>query len=119
MFKRELSDVQTGFRKGWGSRDQTANIHRIIEKAREFQKNIYFCIIDYTKDFNCESQQTGKFLKRWEYQTTLPYAFWEICMQIKKQQLDQTRNNRLVLSSQSYGFSSSHVQMWELDNKKG
>ena len=49
---RELPDVQTGFRKGRGTRDQIANIHWIIKKAREFQKNIYFCFIDYTKAFN-------------------------------------------------------------------
>ena len=48
---RELPDVQAGFRKGRGTRDQIANIHWIIQKAREFQKNIYFCFIDYTKDF--------------------------------------------------------------------
>ena len=50
---RELPDVQAGFRKGRGTRDQIANICRIIEKAREFQKNIYFCFIDYDKDFDC------------------------------------------------------------------
>ena len=49
----ELPDVQAGFRKGRGIRDQIANIHWIIKKAREFQKNIYFCFIDYTKAFNC------------------------------------------------------------------
>ena len=49
----ELSEVQAGFRKGRGTRDQIANIHRIIEKAREFQKNIYFCFIDYAKAFDC------------------------------------------------------------------
>ena len=49
----ELSDVQGGFRKGRGTRDQIANIRWIIEKAREFQKNIYFCFIDYAKDFDC------------------------------------------------------------------
>ena len=49
----ELSDVQAGLRKGRGTRDQMANIHWIIEKAREFQKNIYFCFIDYSKDFDC------------------------------------------------------------------
>ena len=48
----ELPDVQTGFRKGRGSRDQIANFHWIIEKAREFQKNIYFCFIDYAKAFD-------------------------------------------------------------------
>ena len=49
----ELIDVQAGFRKGRGTRDQLANIHWIIEKGREFQKNIYFCFIDYTKVFDC------------------------------------------------------------------
>ena len=49
----ELPDVQAGFRKGRGTRDQIANIHWIIEKAREFQKNIYFCFTDYTKAFDC------------------------------------------------------------------
>ena len=79
----ELPDVQAGFRKGRGTRDQIANIRWIIEKAREFQKNIYFCFIDYTKAFD-----SGKFFKRWEYQSTLP-ASWEICMQVKKQHLEQ------------------------------
>ena len=50
---RELTVVQVGFRNGKGTRDQIANIHWIIEKAREFQKNIYFCFIDYAKAFNC------------------------------------------------------------------
>ena len=50
---RELPDVQAGFRKGRGTRDQIANIHCIIKKAREFQKNIYFCFIDYAKAFDC------------------------------------------------------------------
>ena len=67
----ELPDVQAGFRKGRGTRDQIANIHWIIEKTRAFQRNIYFCFIDYIKaltvwiTINC-----GKFLKRWKYQTT-------------------------------------------------
>ena len=56
---QELPDVQAGFRKGRGTRDQIANIHWIIDKAREFQKNIYFCFIDYAKAFDlCGSQQT-------------------------------------------------------------
>ena len=50
---REPSDIQAGFRKDRGTRDQIANIHWIIEKAREFQKNIYFCFIDYAKAFDC------------------------------------------------------------------
>ena len=49
----ELPAVHAGFRKGRGTRDQIANVHWIIEKAREFQKNIYFCFIDYAKAFNC------------------------------------------------------------------
>ena len=68
---RELPDVQVGFRKGSGTRDQIANIHWIIEKAREFQKNIYFALLIMPKPLtvwitiNC-----GRFWKRWEYQTT-------------------------------------------------
>ena len=58
----ELPDVQTGFGKGWGTRDQIANIRWIIKKEREFQKNFYFCFIDYAKAFDCMgSQQTGEF----------------------------------------------------------
>ena len=64
----ELPDVQDGFLKGRGTRDQIANIRWIIEKARQFQKNIYFCLIDYAKAFDCVDH--NKFLKRWEYQTT-------------------------------------------------
>ena len=85
---RELPDVQAGFRKGRGTRDQIANIRWIMEKAREVQKNIYFCFIDYAIlltvwiTINWE-----KFWKRWEYQTTWP-ASWETCMQVRKQQLE-------------------------------
>ena len=61
----ELPDVQAGFRKGRGTRDQIANIRWIIEKAREFQKNIYFCFIDYTKAFDCvDHNKLWKILKR-------------------------------------------------------
>ena len=67
---RELSDLQACFRKGRGARDQLANIHLIIEKAREFQKNIYFCFIDYAKAFDYVDHHSGKFFKRWEYQIT-------------------------------------------------
>ena len=86
---RELPDVQAGFRKGRGTRDQIANIRWIMEKAREFQKNIYFCFIDYAKAFDCmdHNKNCGKFWKRWEYQTTWP-ASWEICMQVRKHQLE-------------------------------
>ena len=61
----ELPDVQAGFRKGRGTRDQTANIRWIIEKAREFQKNIYFCFIDYAKAFDCVNHnKMWKILKK-------------------------------------------------------
>ena len=61
----ELPDVQASFRKGRGTRDQIANIHWIIEKAREFQKNIYFCFIDYAKTFNCmDHKKLWKILKQ-------------------------------------------------------
>ena len=66
----ELPDVQAGFRKGRGIGDQIANICWIIKKAREFQKNIYFCFIDYAKAFVWITINCGKFFKRWEYQTT-------------------------------------------------
>ena len=82
----ELPDVQAGFRKDRGTRDQTANIHSITEKAREFQKNVYFCFTDYAKAFVWITTKCEKFLKRWEHQTTLP-ASWEMCIQVKKQQL--------------------------------
>ena len=103
---QELPDVQAGFRKGRGNRNQIANICWIIEKAKEFQKNIYFfCSSIYSGIYEVNTKVTsasliilksltvwittnyGKFLKRWEYQTTL-YASWEICMQVKKQQLE-------------------------------
>ena len=61
----ELPDVQAGFRKGKGTRDQTANIQWVIKKAREFQKNIYFCFIDYTKVFDCvDHNKLWKILKQ-------------------------------------------------------
>ena len=76
---QELSDVQAGFRKVRGTRDQIANICWIIEKAREFQENIYFCFIDYAKAFDCvDKNKLWKILQEVEYQTTLP-ASWEIC----------------------------------------
>ena len=68
---RELPDVQAGFRKGRGTRDQIANIQCIIEKAREFQKNIYFCLIDYAKAFDCmDHNKLCKILKEMGYQIT-------------------------------------------------
>ena len=85
LVNSELPDVQAGFRKGRGIRDQIANICWIIEKSREFQKNI--CFIDYEKALRMWiTTNCGKFFKRWEYQTTLPVS-WEIYMRVKKQQL--------------------------------
>ena len=81
----ELPVVQAEFRKGRRTRDQIANICWIVEKAREFQKNIYFCFIGYAKSFVWITTNSGNFLKGWEYQTTLP-VFWETCMQDKQQQ---------------------------------
>ena len=81
----EFPDIQALFRKGRGNRDQIASILWIIEKGREFQKNIYFCFIDYAKDFDYVDQDNcGKFLKRCEYQTTLPVS-WETYMWVNKQ----------------------------------
>ena len=85
---RELPYVQAGFRNGRGNRDQIANICWIIVKAREFQKTIYFCFIDYAKAFDCvDHNKLEDSEKRWEYQTTWP-ASWETCMQVRKQQLE-------------------------------
>ena len=79
MFKLDLE-------KGRGTRCQIANIRCIIEKAREFQKNI--CFVEYAKAFDCvDHNKLWKILKRWEYQTTWPTS-WEICMLVKKQQLE-------------------------------
>ena len=84
----ELPDGQAGFRKGWGTSDQIANIHWTIEKARDFQKNIYFCLTDDAKVFDwVDHNKCGKFWKRWEYQTIWP-ASWETCLQVRKQQLE-------------------------------
>ena len=92
----ELPVVQVGFRKGRGTRDQIANIRWIIKKAREFQKNIYFWFTGYTKTFDCViTTNSGKFWKRWEYQTTWP-ASWEICMQVRKQQLELDMEQQTV-----------------------
>ena len=85
---RELSDVQAGFRKGTGTRDQIANIHWIIKKAREFQKNIYFCLIDYAKAFDCVDHTTlWKILQEMELPDRLT-CLWETYLQVRKQQLE-------------------------------
>ena len=67
----ELPDVQACFRKGRQTRDQIVNTCWIMEKARELQKNIYFCFIDYAKAFDCvDHYNCGKFFERWEYKST-------------------------------------------------
>ena len=84
---RELPDVQAGFRKGRETQDQIANIHWIIEKAREFQKNIYFCFIDYAKAFDCVDHNKLENSSK-DGNTRPPNLFWETCMWVKKQQLE-------------------------------
>ena len=84
----ELPDVQAGFRKGRGTRDQIANIHQIIEKAREFQKNIYFCFIDYAKAFDCVDHN-----KLWTILKEMGISNRLTCLlrnpiQVRKQQLE-------------------------------
>ena len=82
----ELPDIQAGFRKGRGTRDQIADNRWIINKAREFQKNIYF--IDYAKAFDCvDHNKLWKMLKEMGIPDHIT-ASWEICMQIKEQQLE-------------------------------
>ena len=85
----EIPDVQVGFRKGTGTRDQIANICWIIKKAREFQKNIYFSLLTMPKPLTVWiTTNCGKFWKRWEYPTSWPCS-WEVCMQsVRKQQLE-------------------------------
>ena len=84
----ELPDVQAGFRKGRGTRDQIANICWIIKKARELQKNIYFCFIDYAKAFDCvDHNKLWKILQEMGIPDHWP-ASWETYMQDSKQQLE-------------------------------
>ena len=103
---RELPDIQAGFRKGRGTRDQIANTRWIIEKAREFQKNIYFCFIDYTKAFDCvDHSKLWKILKEIGIQEHLIcllrnlYAGQEATEQDMEQ---QTGSNRKRSTSRLY-----------------
>ena len=92
----ELPDVQAGFRKGKGARDQIANICWIIKKAREFQKNIYFCFIDYAEAFDCvDHNKLWKILKEKGIPDHLTYSC-DTCMKIKKQQLELDMEQRTV-----------------------
>ena len=84
----ELPDVQDGFRKGRGTRDQIANIGWVIEKQESSRKTSIFALLTMQKPVTVWiTTNCGKFWKRWEYQTTWP-ASWEICMQVEKQQLE-------------------------------
>ena len=85
---RELPDVQAGFRKRRGTRDQIANICWIIKKARQCQKNIYFCFIEYAKAFDCvDHNKLWKILKEMGIPDHLT-CLLRICMQVRKQQLE-------------------------------
>ena len=86
--KHERQDVQAGFRKGRGTRDQIANICWIIEKTREFRKHIYFCFIDYTKAFDCvDHNKLWKILQGMEIPDHLT-CLLKTYMQVRKQRLE-------------------------------
>ena len=107
---REPPDVQAGFRKGRGTRDQIASIRWIIEKAREFQKNISALLtmpkpLTVWITINC-----GKFWKRWEYQTTWPSS-WDICMQVRKQQLELDMEQQTVSKSGKEYIKAVYCQL--------
>ena len=116
---RELPDVQAGFRKGRGTRDQIANILLIIRKARSFQKNIYFCFIDYAKAFDCvDHNQLWKILK----DMRLPDHLTCLLRNLYADQEATVRTGHGIEeqrhyfankgpSSQGYGFSSGYVWM--------
>ena len=86
---QEIPDVQAGFRKGRGTRDQMVNIYWIVKKqGNSRKKKICFCFIDYAKAFHCvDHDKLWEIYKRWKNKTTSP-ASWETCMQLKKQQLE-------------------------------
>ena len=125
----ELPDVQAGFRKGRGTRAQTANIHWIMEKGREFQKSIYFCFIDYAKAFDCvDHNKLWEILKEMgimgipDHLTCLLrdlYAGQETTVRTAHGTKDSFQIRKglsqgCILSgpfSQSYGFSRSRVQI--------
>ena len=93
----ELADTQAGFRKGRGTRDQIANIYWIIEKAREFQKNIYFCCIDYAKAFDCvDHNKLWKILQ----EMGIPEPFEKPVCRSGSDSYNWTWNNRLVPNRQ-------------------
>ena len=96
---RELPDVQAGFRKGRGTRDQTANIGWTIEKAREFQKNIYFCFTDYAKAFDSlDHNNLWKIVKEIRISDHLT-CLWETYVHVRKQQLELDMEQQTGLKS--------------------
>ena len=103
----EIPDVQAGFRKGRGTRDQIANIRWIIEKVREFQKNTYFCFIDYAKSFECVDTKNWKILKEMGIPDHLT-CLLKICMQLKKQQLEQNMERQTDSKSEKEYVKDAH-----------
>ena len=98
---RELPYVQACFRKGRGTRDQIANICWIMEKAREFQKNIYFCFIDYAKAFDCVDHNIlWEILREMGISDHLTCS-WEICIQVRKEQLELDMEPQIGSKSRS------------------
>ena len=100
----ELPDVQAELQRGQGTKGQIVNIHWIIEKAKKFQKNNYFCFIDYAKTFDCVGHNKLGILKFLEMGIPAPLPVsWEICMQVKKQQLEpdmeQMTGSKLEIST--------------------
>ena len=105
---RERPGVQAGFRKGRGTRDQIANICWIIEKAREFQKNIYFCFIDYAKAFDCVAHnKLWKILKEMGIQDHLSHLLRNLDSILKRRDITLPTKVHLVKAM----VSSSHVGM--------
>ena len=106
----ELPDVQAGFRKGRGTRDQIANICWIMEKAREFQKNIYFCFIDYAKAFDClDHNKLWKILK----EMGIPDHLTCFLRNLYADQEATVRNLHGNLISGSFAFSKSNLYIWK------
>ena len=123
----ELPDVQAGFRKCRGARDQIANIHWIIEKAKEFQEDIYFCFTDYATAFDCvDHSKLWKILKDMGISDHIT-CLLETCMQFKKQQLEpdmeliqnwERGSSRLYVVCLFNFYAKSIVQNAELDESQ-
>ena len=120
---RELPDVQTGFRKDRGMRDQIANVCWMIREARAFQKNIYFCFIDYAKAFDyVDHSKLWKILQELGIPDHLP-AYWEICMQVRiqleldmEQQTGSKSGNEYVKAVYCYSayLTYMHSTSWQM-----